>query len=144
MARPAYFDASAIVKLLVSEPESLALVDYLREPRVAATSALSLTEVTRCMRRVDPDRDDIDEALAGFHLVLVDNTVLARAGRMDPPGLRTLDTIHLVSALSLEDPDLEFITYDNRLAEAARAHGLRLLQPGRPFARTGLASGERR
>ena len=135
MSRPAYFDASAIVKLLVAEPESLALVEYLREPRAAITSALSLTEVTRCMRRADPARDDIDEALAGFHLVLVDDTVLKHAGRIGPPGLRALDAIHLVSALSLADPDLEFITYDNRLVEAARAHGIRILQPGRPAAR---------
>jgi hypothetical protein len=130
MAPPAYFDASAIVKLLVAEPESLALVEYLQEPRAAITSALSLTEVTRCMRRADPARDDIDEALAGFYLVVVDETVLTRAGRIGPPGLRALDTVHLVSALSLAEPDLEFITYDHRLAEAARGHGLRVLQPG--------------
>lgn len=135
MARAAYFDASAIVKLLVAESESLALVEYLREPRVATTSALSLTEVTRCVRRTDPARDDIDEALAGFHLLLVDDTVLKHAGRIGPPGLRALDAIHLVSALSLADPDLDFITYDSRLAEAAPAHGLRILQPGRPSPR---------
>jgi len=128
---PAYFDASAIVKLLVEERESLALVDYLQEPRLAITSALSLTEVARCMQRVDPSRDDLDTALAGFHLLVVDATVLSRAGRIAPHGVRALDAIHLVSALSLADAALEFVTYDQRLADAARAHGLRVVQPGR-------------
>ena len=39
--------------------------------------------------------------------------------------------IHLASALSVGDPSLEVITYDTRLADAARASGLTVVQPGR-------------
>ena len=44
---------------------------------------------------------------------------------------RSLDAIHLATALSLGDLDFELATYDDRLAVAARAHGLRVVQPGR-------------
>jgi len=131
MSATAYFDASAIVRLLVPEPESLAIVEYLSHPRASNTSALSLTEVTRGMRRADPTRDDVEEALAGFNLVRVDDELLKRAGQIGPRNLRALDAIHLVSALALQEPDLEFVTYDDRLVAAARAHGLRVVQPGK-------------
>ena len=45
--------------------------------------------------------------------------------------MRTLDAIHLAAALVVDDPALEFVTYDARLADAARANGLRVVQPGR-------------
>jgi predicted nucleic acid-binding protein len=45
--------------------------------------------------------------------------------------LRSLDAIHLATALSINEPGLEVITYDGRFAEAALASGLRVIQPGR-------------
>ncbi len=131
MNGPAYLDASAIVKLAVPETESLALVDYLDEPRLCITSALSLTEVTRGLRRADPARETPEAVLDAFHLVEIDAAILRRAGRLTPASLRALDAIHLASALSLDLGDLDFVTYDDRLAIAARAHGLRVVQPGR-------------
>jgi predicted nucleic acid-binding protein len=45
--------------------------------------------------------------------------------------VRALDAIHLATALAIDDDELEFITYDDRLADAARAEGLTVVQPGR-------------
>lgn len=53
------------------------------------------------------------------------------AARLGSPQVRALDAIHLATALAIGDDDLEFITYDDRLADAARAEGLTVVQPGR-------------
>ena len=81
----------------------------------------------------------IDERLVGvgrrvlavLDVVPVDAHVLAAAAELPGPALRGLDALHLASALAL-DPDLEsFVAYDVRLATAARAIGLDVVQPGR-------------
>jgi hypothetical protein len=53
------------------------------------------------------------------------------AARLGSAQVRALDAIHLATALAIGDDDLEFITYDDRLADAARAEGLTVVQPGR-------------
>ena len=56
--------------------------------------------------------------------------ILHLAGTIGPPRLRSLDAIHLASALSIGDDPEAFVTYDERLAEAAREAGLNVLMPG--------------
>jgi predicted nucleic acid-binding protein len=46
------------------------------------------------------------------------------------PQIRSLDAVHLATALSI-GVDLDFVTYDDRQAVAAREAGLRVVQPGR-------------
>lgn len=125
-----FLDTSAIVKLLVHEPESAALIDFLDGRTEVEACELAIVELGRAVRRALPavDEDDILEALV-LHRVTPD--VLRRAARLTPASLRTLDAIHLASALGASDGDTEFVTYDDRLAQAARAHGLRVVQPGR-------------
>ena len=125
-----YFDASAIAKLTVLEAGSLALIDLLAEPCRAVTSALSRAEVVRTVLRLGRSRDDADAALTGFFLVALDPNLLQQAGLLSPARMRTLDAIHLASALSIREPNLDFITYDHHLADAARASGLHVVQPG--------------
>ncbi len=64
-------------------------------------------------------------------LIRVDEPVLGLASRLGPQVLRTLDAIHLATALSMGDDPEAFITYDDRLAAAAQGLKLRVLQPGR-------------
>jgi predicted nucleic acid-binding protein len=128
--RTAYFDSSAIAKLSILERGSLALLDLLDEPCRSVTSALSWTEVIRTIVRLGRSRDEAEKALSGFFLVTLDHDVLQRAAWLEPSRLRALDAIHLASALSVRDPALEFVTYDERLAAAARTHGLPVVQPG--------------
>ena len=63
-------------------------------------------------------------------LVAVTRSVLAHAGALQPFELTTLDAIHLATALGLDLPGLEFLTFDRRLGDAARASGLEVRQPG--------------
>jgi predicted nucleic acid-binding protein len=66
----------------------------------------------------------------GMAIIGIDRTITARAAALAPPALRTLDAIHLASAMEL-GADLEaFVTYDRRLAEAAAAAGLPVTSPG--------------
>ena len=130
MAGTTFLDASAIVKLVLHEPESQALIDYLDDRAQVEASELCVTEVGRAVRRYYPDFDET-ETLQGIVLHRVTTATLRRAARVTPAGLRTLDAIQLASALSLGTDDVDMITYDARLADAARDHGLRVVQPGR-------------
>ena len=127
----AYVDASALVKLVVHEDESDALIAHLSQPLTAVTSAVCVSEVTRALRRAPIPREDIESALNGFYLVEVSRPILERAGWVASERVRALDAIHLATALSLGIPDLQFVSYDDRLADAARAQGLKVVQPGR-------------
>ena len=87
------------------------------------SSRLSATEVRRAGRR-QPNRrvlQQAEEVLDSFVFLEVTPAILKRAGALGPTDLRTLDAIHLATALGLGLADLEFLTYDARLARAARA-----------------------
>lgn len=127
-----YADASAIVKLLLRESESRALEErFGRETRVA-TSIVAKVEVARAIRRAGLSAGTEIKARGlfdRFHLVGLGERVIRDAMRLGPPVLRALDAIHLASVLSLEDDVAALITYDRRLAEAARGAGLAVETP---------------
>jgi predicted nucleic acid-binding protein len=130
--RRAYFDASAITKLVHEERESLALVDFLVEPMDVVTSAISEVEVVRALRRYRIAPEEVADALRGFVVVAIDAEIRAQAAALDPPTVRSLDAIHLATAMALGADGLDVVTYDDRLADAADAHGFTVVQPGRP------------
>jgi uncharacterized protein len=99
-----------------------------RERLVAAE--LVRTELRRAVARTAPDRlAAADTAIDALLLVRLDAEVLDAAGRLEPPGLRTLGAIHIACARLLGDELDAFVTYDERQADAARAAGLRVEQP---------------
>lgn len=125
----AYFDSSAIFKLAKAEAESQSLLDYLDDASVeVSTSILAEVEVIRNLRLYGFDADD---ALAGFYLVTPDEDVRRIAIALANRKVKALDAIHVATALTIGDRDLQFITYDDLQAEAARQAGLRVVQPGR-------------
>jgi predicted nucleic acid-binding protein len=67
--------------------------------------------------------------LLDIALLPIDDEVLAPASAIEPPELRSLDALHLATALSIRDDLGAFVAYDQRLAEAAERHGLAVLQP---------------
>jgi predicted nucleic acid-binding protein len=125
----AYFDASAIVKLEHVERWSQDLIDYLEENDVeASTSIVAQVEVVRALRRVAADSR---AAIRGFFLLSLDSDVCQEAAKLGSPLVRSIDAIHIATALAIGDRDLDFVTYDDRMAEAARECGLKVVQPGR-------------
>jgi uncharacterized protein len=108
-----------------------ALDRFVLEHRVRLASELVVTECRRAVLRADgsPElRAFVDRALDRLDLIPVSGPILHRAGTLMPPALRTLDAIHLATALEIGPVDA-FVTYDGRLAEAARHHGLRVVAP---------------
>lgn len=126
-----YLDASAIVKLGYFEAESQALVEYLSEQHLwLATSVVADVEVRGTLNRLQSRGADPAEHVRGFFLIELSRDIRNRAVEFGS-ALRALDAIHLATALSIDD-DFDFVTYDDRLAAAARAQGLTVVQPGCP------------
>ncbi len=128
----AYLDTSALVKIVAKEPESAALRSWLLgEDRILVTSDLARTELMRAVRRTDPSlAPRARRLLDGLIIMTLPTSVYDAAGRLEPVTMRSLDAIHLASALALGDDLDELVTYDDRLAEAARANGVTVVAPG--------------
>lgn len=133
MAEPAplaYLDASALVKLVVPEPESESLRGELIHWPRRATSTLVRTELVRaCARIGSRARERASEVVEGLTLVSVSDELLDLAAAVEPRSLRSLDAIHVATALTLRQALGAVITYDERLAGAAARAGLPLLSP---------------
>ena len=124
-----YVDSSALVKLAVREPESLALRQFLRGKKGLVASALARTEVGRALL---PFGDEAcqrgREVLDRVELIRINDRVLELAAQLSPHELRSLDAIHLATARLLATVKL-VVTYDERLAKAARAMGWKIAAP---------------
>ena len=130
--RLVYLDSSALVKLVVTEPESAALIELLRVRPDRVSSAVALTEVPRALRRAGfgaAERRRARALLARVALVDVDRRIVAAAAVLDPPTLGTLDAIHLATALAVRDDLAALVTYDRRLRVAAERAHLDVLAP---------------
>lgn len=125
-----YLDSSAIVKLIAREPGTQELVEAVRADQEIISSALAWTEVVRAVRRSGRRAARAEAVLERIALVPIDDGILRSASRLSPTGLRTLDAIHLATALSLESDLAALVTYDSRLADTAEAAGLEVRAPG--------------
>jgi uncharacterized protein len=128
----AYIDSSALLKLVVREAETPALEAYLARCDGVVVSRLAVVECLRAARRAARARllQTVEQVLEVVYLLEITPAILQEAAMIGSPLLRTLDAIHLATALSVEDPELAVIVYDERLAEAARAARLTVVQPG--------------
>ena len=136
-----YADSSALIKRAIEEAESDALeavVDQqVADDAVIVASSLAWVEVSRALRTLSASlrpsdgslTDAIDVALSGVAERPLTDDIISLARRVAPPVLRTLDAIHLATAIVL-DVDL-VLTYDDRLADACRHNGLATSAPGR-------------
>lgn len=126
----AYVDTSAAMKLVVVEPESTAMLEFVRSDpgRMLLSSWLLHTELqcaaSRHPRVVDPHQ--VMQVLRRVTLADVTRGDLLEAGTKAP--LRSLDAIHLAVAMRLGVDEL--VTYDRELADAAERAGLRVVSPG--------------
>jgi len=132
-----YVDASALVKTILDERDSPALIDHL-EGAELVSSELVLTEVPRALRRATAQRSGVDlesrlrraaEQLDLIALRPVEEALLIGAGLLAEPALRSLDAIHVVTALHVYPIDA-FVTYDRRQAAVAGLAGLPTVAPG--------------
>lgn len=125
-----YIDTSAAAKRLVRETESQALADYLDHLDPAeqpASSMLLETELRRFATRLDLSQTAVSDLLDRIDLVEPDRSLFTEAGLLPGPTLRSLDALHLATALRIDASVV--VAYDNKFQQAARAVGLATLAP---------------
>jgi hypothetical protein len=126
-----YLDTSAFVKLVIPEPETAALVAALTpEARLVASEILEV-EALRAARRATGE-DGVGAAraqLAGVRLLPLTDAIRRRASELQPATLRSLDAIHIATALNLGERLEHMYVYDARMTIAAGEAGLRVSAP---------------
>lgn len=126
-----YLDSSAFVKVVIEEAESAALRGLLAASSARrVSSALLRAEALRAVRHLGPDAlAAVREGLRRVDLIAIDDRILDAAGILEPRVLRTLDAIHLATALAVGDDMDVVVTYDERMVAAARLVGLTTTSP---------------
>ncbi len=125
----AYLDSSALVKLIAIEAETAALRQELRRWPDRASSLLATVEVTRTARSLGGHAPALAaRILAGLRLLAIDPIVPAVA-QIGGTALRSLDPIHLATAVSISGELGALLTYDHRMVSEGQAIGLRVLSP---------------
>jgi predicted nucleic acid-binding protein len=129
-----YLDTSAMVKLVVAEPESAELMDWLNghAEEALATSVIGHIELVRAARRIGHKTVLAAQRIANsIDTLLLTDGIAAMARTMGGPELRTLDAIHLATAAVHRDRISAFCVYDVRLLAAAVGEELPVSAPGR-------------
>jgi predicted nucleic acid-binding protein len=128
-----YMDTSALVKLVVAEPESQALQHFLgeRDEDSLFSAALARTELIRAVAPNGPEAiAKARNLLQGLDIVVLTRHLLDDAGTLLPLQLRSLDAIHLVAAQRAGDTLQAVVTYDFRMLSAAADLGITTASPG--------------
>ena len=127
-----YLDSSALVKLALTEPESVALTDYLarRRDQALVSSSLHRAEVLRAIWRAEPGAlPRAQRIIRRIAVVSLSHDLLDNAATQPPGVLSVTSAIHLASALAIRRDLTAFVCYDKRLLDAAEAAGLPVASP---------------
>jgi uncharacterized protein len=126
-----YLDTSALGRVMLDEPDSAAIGAALAAFDAVVSSRLLRIELHRLGLRTGITREEIETWLAGVALVPMEDATLSDAEAVSPATVATLDAIHLATALQLADKQhvASIMTFDERLAEGAREHGLAVIAP---------------
>jgi predicted nucleic acid-binding protein len=138
-----YLETSALVQAYVEEAEDVyAALHGARRGRKVCTSALTEVELRRAIHRMQHEtklsnKEAADtlgvvlQLLQHVALLPLGEAVLARAGDHFPHQIRSLDAIHVATALVLhqrrEVEEVVMFSRDRRVRENAAALGLRLV-----------------
>lgn len=125
-----YLDTSVLGRVLLGEPDAPVILEALEDFDQHVASRLVRIELRRLALR-HGNLADADALLAAIALIPLDDAVLTAAETVSPASVATLDAIHLVAAIRLAEAGLldALMTYDARLSEGAREHGLSVLSP---------------
>jgi predicted nucleic acid-binding protein len=127
-----YLDTSALTKLVRIEAETEGLRRWLEQGTAThlVSSEIATVELVRAARRSGESAVPVArQVLAGLSLVSLTSEMLQRAAQLEPPELRSLDAIHLATALELGSELATLVAYDRRMLAAADALGLSVAAP---------------
>jgi predicted nucleic acid-binding protein len=127
--RDIYIDSSAILKMIIKEKESDAIISIARARFI--TSEISRVEVIRAVLRYQPSAlKSAEQVLKNINYVRIDSQTLVQAERLpDRINLRALDAIHIAVAAKMGLKIKSILTYDKQMAKAAKALGFEVLAP---------------
>jgi predicted nucleic acid-binding protein len=128
-----YLDSSALVKLALTEAETQGLISWLahRADVPLVSSIIHRTEVPRAVWRADPSALPRSyRQVRGVAKIALTTDVLDLAATLPPAQMRSIDAIHLASAMSVRRDLTAFVVYDGRLLAAAKDAGLPIASPG--------------
>ena len=126
-----YLDTSALVMLVIAQPETAALREWLAaQPQPPVSCDLARTELLRVVHEIAPDRV-VMARLVLDSLVLTEVTaaIFEAAGRLDTASVHSRDAVHLAAALDLGDDLDSIVTYNERFAGGARSYGVPVIAP---------------
>lgn len=131
--RDIYIDSSAILKLIIREKESEAVISISRARFI--TSEISRVEVTRAILRYEPKAlKSTEQVFKNLNFVKIDSQTLVQAARLpDRINIRALDAIHIAVASKMGLSISSVLTYDKQMAKAAKALGFEVLSPTEPM-----------
>jgi predicted nucleic acid-binding protein len=124
-----YLDTSAFLKLVVAENESAAMRAFMAGSGPCWSSQLLRTEALRAAGRLGLDEQVATEALDAVSLVVPGPSTFLAAGRLKPSTLRSLDALHLATALELGDDLQGVVTYDARMIAGAKFASVDVVSP---------------
>jgi hypothetical protein len=126
-----YVDTSAFIKLIKPEEGSTATAAYIGDREDLVSSKVLAVEARRGVLRAAPGRlPVVDLLLARLELIDVSDAVIESASRLPDPTLRSLDAIHLATALLIREDVEVLLSDDDRLIAAAASHGITTAHPG--------------
>jgi predicted nucleic acid-binding protein len=128
----AYFDSSALVKVVLNESESDALGSAIQSYDEQVTSIVGQVEVDRAIRRQLTSEDAArasDEIYKSVSIMPLRPLITSIAGSIMPGKLRSLDAIHLATVIAMKDEIDTVFCYDKRLSEAIEELGVRVEAP---------------
>jgi len=124
-----YLDTSAAIPLIRDEESTPQVQEYLQHLRTDQHYVISgriiETEMRRAATRLDIDQFDVSAVLGGIEIIEITPAIFRAAGQTPPPHLRSLDALHLATALAANVSAM--ITLDQRLVEACSKVGLPVL-----------------
>ena len=114
----------------MEEPESVALRDRLMQDADQVASAIVEVEVVRAIRRAAPELTALaQDVVSQIAVVEPTEAIRERAALLEPATLRSLDALHLATALEIGDELDGLVTYDGRMSAVAETFGLAVLAP---------------
>lgn len=131
LREPLYCDTSALVKLIIKEAESVALLKFLCKSDLQLTSSeICEVELTRTIKKIEPElQRDAESLLQDMVLLPLTPAIRSRAGNLRPMHLKSLDAVHLATAIEIQASSNSFLSYDKALNMAARGAGLEPVSP---------------
>jgi uncharacterized protein len=128
-----YLDSSAFCKVFLEEAHSEEMRKFFTSEggkRRLVVSFLTELETERTLRRLGVDSSQVLDAIEAIPLIPVSAEVFAQAKDVLPKSLKSLDAIHLATALLLKGLGVAMVTFDKQLAAAARQNGIEVISPG--------------